>query len=57
MQNLMPAEYAALQSGGTTTLQEYDYAPGTYAIACFIVDHEEGRPHVMDGMVTVFTVQ
>lgn len=49
--------YAALQSGGTTTWQEYDLDPGAYAVLCFIVDPESGVPHLMDGMVKLFTVE
>jgi len=49
--------YAALQSGGTSTWQEYDLDPGTYAVICFIIDPETGVPHVLDGMVTTFTVE
>ena len=48
--------YAALQSGGRTTWAEFDLEPATYAVICFIVDPVTGRPHVMDGMVTVFPV-
>lgn len=48
--------YAALQSGGKTTWSEFDLEPATYAVICFIMDHETGRPHAADGMVTVFTV-
>ncbi len=49
--------YAALQSGGTTTWQEYDLDPGTYVVICFIIDPETGVPHVLDGMVTTFEVE
>lgn len=48
--------YAALQSGGQTTWNSWDLDPGTYAVICFIIDPATGRPHVMDGMATVFTV-
>ena len=48
--------YAALQSGGQAVWSEFDLDPGTYAVICFIMDHETGRPHAADGMVTVFTV-
>ncbi|MCA9878910.1 MAG: hypothetical protein KC442_14055 [Thermomicrobiales bacterium] len=48
--------YAAMQSGGQTIWSEFDLDPGTYAVICFILDHETGRPHAVDGMVTVFTV-
>ncbi|MFT4037286.1 MAG: hypothetical protein QM692_03825 [Thermomicrobiales bacterium] len=49
--------YAALQSGGQTVWSEFDLEPATYAVVCFILDHETGRPHAADGMVTVFTVE
>ncbi len=55
--SLMPAGYVALQSGGQTTWNEFDLKPGTYAVICFIIDQETGRPHLMDGMVTTFTVE
>jgi hypothetical protein len=50
------AAYAALQSGGHTTWNEFDFKPGTYAIICFISDSDMGMPHLFSGMVTVFTV-
>jgi hypothetical protein len=49
--------YAALQSGGQTTWVEYDLDPGSYAVICYVVDPHSGRPHVLDGMVTVFAVE
>ncbi len=49
--------YTALQSGGQTTWAEFNFEPGTYAAICFILDPETGRPHVLDGMVTSFTVE
>jgi hypothetical protein len=49
--------YAALQSGGTTTWNAWNLEPGSYAVICFIIDPVTGRPHVLDGMVTVFTVE
>lgn len=49
--------YAALQSGGYTTWNEFDLAPGTYAVICYIIDPDTGVPHFADGMVTVFTVE
>ena len=47
--------YAALQSGGQTTWVGFDLEPATYAVICFIIDPATGRPHVIDGMATVFT--
>ena len=49
--------YAALQSGGQTTWQEFDLEPGTYAILCFIIDPATGEPHLINGMVTTFVVE
>lgn len=49
--------YAALQSGGQTTWNAWNLEPGSYAVICFIIDPVTGRPHVMDGMATVFTVE
>jgi hypothetical protein len=49
--------YAALQSGGQTTWAEFDLDPATYAVICFIIDPVTGRPHVLDGMATVFGVE
>ncbi len=51
------AAYAALQSGGHTTWNVLDLDPGSYAVICFIIDPMTGMPHVLDGMVTVFTVE
>jgi hypothetical protein len=48
--------YAALQSGGQTTWNAWNLEPGSYAVICFIIDPVTGRPHVLDGMATVFTV-
>jgi len=48
--------YAALQSGGATTWAEFDLDPATYAVICFIINPDTGRPHAADGMVTVFPV-
>jgi hypothetical protein len=48
--------YAALQSGGQTTWAEFDLDPATYAVICFIIDPATGRPHLLDGMVTIFSV-
>jgi hypothetical protein len=48
--------YAALISGGNTNWFEFDLTPGTYALICFIMEDGVYRPHLLDGMVTVFTV-
>ena len=48
--------YAALRSGGQTTLAEFDLEPATYAVICFIIDLATGMPHAVNGMVTTFDV-
>jgi hypothetical protein len=35
---------------------EYDLAPGTYAAVCFLPT-ADGVPHIMMGMIQVFTVE
>jgi hypothetical protein len=57
VQQFVYVGYAALQSGGYTTWQEFDLEPGTYAITCFIIDPATGVPHLLDGMVTTFVVE
>jgi hypothetical protein len=57
---MVPMGYAALQSGGATTWNEFDLEPGTYVLLCFISDTgdpEDWRPHLLDGMVTIFEVE
>ncbi len=48
--------YAALQSGGQTTWTAFDLEPAAYAIICFIIDPASGMAHLLNGMVTTFTV-
>jgi hypothetical protein len=50
--------------GGTSTLspgqtmwESVNLAPGTYGVACFFPDFENGAPHALLGMAVVFTVQ
>ena len=57
MMQMQGVGYAALQSGGHKTWYEFDLAPGSYAVICYIIDPETGMPHVMNGMVTVFEVE
>lgn len=57
MEQMTWVGYAAMQSGGTTTYAEFDLKPGTYAVICFIFDPATQMPHLMNGMVTVFTVK
>jgi hypothetical protein len=49
--------YTALVSPGHTVWNEFDLDPGTYVMACFILDTETGMPHLMMGMWTPFTVE
>jgi hypothetical protein len=49
--------YAALESGGATTWYAFDLDPGTYAVICYIIDPATQMPHMMNGMITIFTVQ
>lgn len=56
MEQVVWTGYAALQSGGQTTWAEFDLKPGTYALVCFIMEEGVYRPHLLDGMVTTFTV-
>ncbi len=53
----MPAGYVGMQTGGITTWADFDLEPATYAAICFILDPATGRPHVMEGMVSVFAVE
>ena len=46
----------AVIDGGQRQVVDLDLKPGKYAVVCFIIDPETGRPHLMDGMVTTFTV-
>lgn len=48
--------YTATQSGGTTTWHLVDLEPGTYVLACFFPDAEDGLPHAAHGMYTVIEV-
>lgn len=35
---------------------QFDLQPGTYGAVCFVPDPAGGKPHLMQGMTTVFTV-
>jgi hypothetical protein len=56
MEQFVWTGYAALQSGGQTTWAEFDLKPGSYALICFIMEEGVYRPHLLDGMVKIFTV-
>jgi hypothetical protein len=43
-------------SPGATAWTEVTLEPGTYGAVCFVFDPETGMPHLMQGMVAVFTV-
>jgi hypothetical protein len=43
-------------SPGRTGWYVTDLEPGTYVALCFVPDRESGMPHVMMGMVGVFTI-
>lgn len=48
--------YTATQSPGTVTWHVVDLEPGTYVLACFYPDAEDGLPHAAHGMYTVVEV-
>ena len=48
--------FTGILSSGQANWLEFDLAPGTYVAICFIPDQETGMPHVMMGMLEVFTV-
>ncbi len=48
--------YSLLFSAGQANWYEVDVQPGTYAMICFMPD-PSGTPHVMLGMIEVFTVE
>jgi len=43
-----------LQSTGTTVWPLLDLPAGRYVAACFVTDPNNGKPHAMEGMVTLF---
>lgn len=47
---------AALQQGGVNFVTA-DFAPGDYALLCFVPDSGDARPHVAHGMVHQFSVR
>ena len=44
-----------LLSKGKTMWLPLDLADGTYVVMCFVTDPATGQPHVMEGMVNMFT--
>ncbi len=45
-----------LQSPGQTIWESVNLQPGTYVALCFVTDPKTGKPHVMEGMATLFHV-
>ncbi len=48
--------FAATQTSGTATWHLVDLQPGTYVLACFYPDAQDGMPHASHGMYTVIEV-
>ena len=48
--------FTGILTNGQVNWLAFDLAPGTYAAVCFIPDQDTGMPHVMLGMVEIFTV-
>ena len=51
-----PAGGLGWLSPGQSAWTDVTFEPGTYAAVCFVFDPETGMPHLMLGMVEVFTV-
>jgi hypothetical protein len=51
-----PAGGVLLQSTGTTVWPSLDLAPGRYVALCFVTDPATGKPHAVEGMVSLFDV-
>ena len=45
-----------LQSAGTTVCPMLDLPAGRYVALCFVTDPNTGKPHAMEGMVSLFDV-
>jgi len=54
--DFQPVGGVLLQSTGTTVWPALDLAPGRYVALCFVTDPATGKPHAMEGMVTLFNV-
>ncbi len=48
--------YAATQSAGTATWHLLDLEPGTYVLACFFPDAQDGMSHASHGMYNVIEI-
>ncbi len=53
----VPAGGVATMSSGQTVWTALDLEPGTYMALCYVPDMETGMPHMMLGMLAVFTVE
>jgi uncharacterized cupredoxin-like copper-binding protein len=42
---------------GNSAYFEVDLTPGNYALACFVPDSKDGKPHIAHGMVKEFKVE
>jgi uncharacterized cupredoxin-like copper-binding protein len=53
----MPIGGAGLMDPGTSSLFSADLTPGDYGYICFVPDSKDGKPHLVHGMMSQFTVQ
>jgi uncharacterized cupredoxin-like copper-binding protein len=53
----MPIGGAGLMESGASSLITADLTPGDYGYICFVPDAKDGKPHLMHGMLSQFTVQ
>jgi uncharacterized cupredoxin-like copper-binding protein len=53
----MPLTGTSLLSTGQVNQVTADFAPGEYALLCFVPDAKDGAPHVAHGMVRQLTVR
>ena len=53
----MPIGGAGTMEPGGTSLVSADLTPGDYGYICFVPDSKDGKPHLMHGMLSQFTVQ
>ncbi|HEY4099354.1 MAG TPA: hypothetical protein VGM20_00600 [Gemmatimonadales bacterium] len=54
---LISVEGTAPMQAGLTNYTTVDFAPGHYALFCFVPDAKDGKSHAEHGMVKEFTVQ
>jgi hypothetical protein len=54
--DFQPVGGVLLQSSGVTVWPALDLAPGRYVALCFVTDPATGKPHAVEGMVTLFDV-